>query len=122
MRIEAVAELAVHLLQFLMRKFQETIDQAEFIHHLQRRGMHGVAAEIPEEIGMFFQHQGLDAGATQQISEHHAGRTAADDAAARAALRRPFRASTRIHIHMSTAPLKDARRRKLLNSDTLPSR
>ena len=68
MRIEAAAELAVHLLQFLMRQLQEAVDQAEFIHHLQRRGMHGVAAKIPEEIGVLFQHHGVDAGAPQQIA------------------------------------------------------
>ena len=81
MRIDVLAELAVHLLQPLMRKFQESVDQAEFVHHLQRRGMHGVAAKIAEEIGMFLQHDRIDAGAAQQIAQHHAGRTAADDAA-----------------------------------------
>ena len=83
--------------------------------------MHGVAAEIPEEIGVLFQHQRLDAGATQEISEHHAGRTAADDAAACAAMRRPVRGSTRIHDKLGSAE-GDAWRRKLLISDTLPSR
>ena len=61
MRIGALAEYAVHLLQLLMRKFQKPVDQAEFVHHLQRRGMHGVAAEIPEEIGVLLQHHDIDA-------------------------------------------------------------
>ena len=78
----AAAELAVHLLQPLVRKFQKSVDQAEFIHHLQRRGMHGIAAKIAEEIGVLFQHDRIDPGAPQQISQHHAGRPAADDAAA----------------------------------------
>ena len=76
------AEHAVHLLQPLMRQFQESVDQPEFVHHLQGRGMHGVAAEIAEEIGMLLQHHDVDPGAAQEISEHHAGGTAADDAAA----------------------------------------
>ena len=99
MRIEVAAELAVHFLQLLMRKFQEPVDQAEFVHHLQRRGMHGVAAEIPEEIGVFLQHQRIDAGAPEQISQHHAGRAAADNAASGVdgAPGRSFRGSARIH-------------------------
>ena len=64
-----------------MRQFQEAVDQAEFVHHLQRRGMHGVAAKIAEEIGVLLQHHDIDPGAPQQIAEHHAGRPAADDAA-----------------------------------------
>ena len=76
------AEQAVHFLQLLVRQFQKFVDQAEFMHHLQRRGMHGIAAKIPEEIGVLFQHHRLDAGAAEQIAEHHAGRAAADDAAA----------------------------------------
>ncbi len=55
-RIEVPPNIAVHFLQLLMRQFQESVDQAEFVHHLKRRGMHGVAAKIPEKIGVFFQH------------------------------------------------------------------
>ena len=66
----------------LMRQLQESVDQPEFVHHLQCRGMHGVAAEITEEIGVLLQHHDLDAGAAKQIAEHHAGRAAADDATA----------------------------------------
>ena len=82
MRTERAAEHAVHLLQLLMRQFQEPVDQPEFVHHLQRRGMHGVAAEIAEEVGVLLQHHDVDPGAAQEIAEHHAGRPAADDAAA----------------------------------------
>ena len=93
----SVAKLGVHFLQLLVRNLQEVIDQAQFIHHLQGRGMDGIAAEIPEEVGVLLQHNRLDAGATQQIPQHHAGRTAADDAAACAATRWLFRGGTRIH-------------------------
>jgi len=44
--------------------------------------MHGVAAKVAEEISVLLQHHDLDAGASQEIAEHHAGRPAADDAAA----------------------------------------
>ena len=36
------------------------------IHHLQRRGMHGIAAKIAEEIGVLFQHDRVDAGAASR--------------------------------------------------------
>jgi|SRR5688572_1096264 hypothetical protein len=51
------------------------------MHHLQRGGVDRVSAEVAEEVGMFLQHQHLDAGTSQQQSQHHAGRTAARDAA-----------------------------------------
>jgi hypothetical protein len=31
----------------------KSVDQSEFVHHLQRRGMHGVAAEIAKEVACF---------------------------------------------------------------------
>ena len=43
--------------------------------------MDGVAAEIPQEIRVLFQHDDRHTGAGQQESEHHPGRAAADDAA-----------------------------------------
>ena len=117
----SLAELAVHFLQPLVRKLQEPVDQAEFIHHLQRRGMHGVAAKIPEEVGVLLQHHDIDPGAPQKISQHHAGGAAADDAAARGdgARGRSFRGSAGVH---DLARVWRAQRRKLLISDTLPSR
>src|SRR5712671_2185290 len=76
------AEFPVHLLQSLVRKFQEPVDQAEFVHHLKRGGMHRVAT-----------------GAPQQISQHHAGGATADDAAS-GVYRAPGRSlwsSARVH-------------------------
>jgi hypothetical protein len=61
--------------------------------------MYGVAAEIPEEVGVFFQHDRIDAGAPQQISQHHAGGATADDAAS-GVYRAPGRSlwrSARVH-------------------------
>src|SRR5215471_12509341 len=43
--------------------------------------MHGVAAEIPKEIVVLFEDGDLDTATSQQIAEHHAGRSTADDAA-----------------------------------------
>ena len=61
--------------------------------------MHGVAAKIAEEIRMLFQHHDIDPGAAEQIAQHHAGRSAADDAAAdfHVSSVGPFRGSASIH-------------------------
>ncbi len=75
------AEHPVHLLQALMRQLEEAFDQPKLVHHLQGRGMHGIAAKIAKEIRVLFQHHDIDAGASEQITEHHAGGPAADDAA-----------------------------------------
>ena len=45
--------------------------------------MDRVAAEVAQEVGVLLEHHDVDAGARQQQAEHHAGRPAADDAAAR---------------------------------------
>jgi hypothetical protein len=77
------ADLRGQRFDFLVRQFQELIDQAEFEHQFERRRMNRVATEIPEEIGMLFQHHDMNAGARQQESEHHSGGAAAGDAALR---------------------------------------
>ena len=77
------ADLALHLPDFLVRQLRKASAQPELVHHRQRRGVDGVAAEVAEEVGVLFQHQGLDAGPPEQVAEHHSRRPAADDAAAR---------------------------------------
>ena len=61
---------------------RNVVEQAQLVHHFQRRRMDRVAAEVAQEIGVLFQHDDVDAGAGQQKPEHHPGRTAADDATA----------------------------------------
>jgi hypothetical protein len=77
------AEPRLELAQLLMRQRQELGQEAELMHQLERRGMNGVAAEIAEEIRVLLQHDHVHSGARQQEAEHHAGRPAAGDAAAR---------------------------------------
>jgi hypothetical protein len=67
--------------RFLVRQFEKVIEQAEFGHDVQRRGMNSVAAEIAEEIDVFFEHDDVDPGAGEQESEHEPARSAADHAA-----------------------------------------
>ena len=73
---------AAELAHLLMRPLEELVEQPELVHDLERRGMDGVAAEVAEEIGVLLQHRHLDAGAGEQKPEHHAGGSAAGDAAA----------------------------------------
>ena len=65
---------------FAVWEFQELIQQTQLMHQLKRRRMDRVVAKIAQEIRMFFQHDDIDAGAREQEAEHHAGRTAANDA------------------------------------------
>ena len=76
-----VAELGAEARHFLVRQLQEFVEQAELVHHVQRRGMDGVAAEVAQEVAVLLQHDGPHAGARQQEAQHHAGRPAAHDAA-----------------------------------------
>ncbi len=52
------------------------------MHDFERGGMNGIAAEVAEEVGVFFENDDIDAGAGELIGEHHAGGASADDAAA----------------------------------------
>src|SRR6266403_1429376 len=65
-----------------MRLFQKFVEQAEFVHQLQRRWMNSIPAEIAKEIGMFFQNDYGHARPGKQIPSHHPGRAAANDHAA----------------------------------------
>ena len=77
------ADLEGQARHLLVRHLEEFVEQAELVHQLERRGMNGVAAEVAEEILVLLQHDDVDAGAGEQKAEHHAGRPAAGDAAAR---------------------------------------
>ena len=65
----------------VMRQLEEFVEQAEFVHHVQGRGMDRVAAEVAQEVTVLFQHHDLDPRARQQEAQHHAGGPAAHDAA-----------------------------------------
>jgi hypothetical protein len=69
------------LQKLLMRDAQEIIEEAEFVHKFEGGRVNGVAAEIAEEVGVFFEDEDFDAGAGEKEAEHHAGGAAACDAA-----------------------------------------
>src|SRR5690242_6289293 len=78
-----VSDLHGHLPHRRVRDFEELIEEAELVHQLERRGMHGVAAEVAQEILMLLQQHNTDACAREKKSEHHPGGAAADHAAGR---------------------------------------
>ena len=53
-----LAELGAEARHFLVRQLQEFIEQAKLVHHVQRRGMDGVAAEVAQEVAVLLQHDG----------------------------------------------------------------
>ena len=63
--------------------------QAELVDDVQRRRMHGVAAEVAEEVGVLLEDDHLDAGAGEQEAQHDARRSATGDAHIRRQHHRP---------------------------------
>ena len=64
---------------FVMRPFEEFVEQPELAQQLERRGMDRVAAEIAEEVGVLLEHLDLAPGAREQQAGHHPGGPAARD-------------------------------------------
>ena len=67
-----------------LRQRCEARAEAELVEQGQRGGVHGVAAEVAQEVGVLLQHRDRDAGPRQQQAEHHAGGSTTDDEAGRA--------------------------------------
>ena len=57
-----VADCGRSFAHFLMRPLQKFLEQPEFVHEVERGRVNGVAAEVAKEIGVLFQHDGIDAG------------------------------------------------------------
>ena len=57
----------------------ELVGQTQLVEQSQRAGVHRVAAEVAQEVGVLLHHRHVDAGAGEQQPEHHARRTAAGD-------------------------------------------
>ena len=75
-RLVAHGEFGV--IDLALRQCGEALPQTELVEKPEGRGMHCVAAEVAQEVGVLLQHGDLDAGSGQQQSEHHAGGAAAD--------------------------------------------
>ena len=79
---DAFAKVRLDLGDLLMRLLEEFVEQTKLVHEFERGRMDGVAAEIAEEVLVFFEHENFDAGASEQKSQHHTRRAAAHDATA----------------------------------------
>src|SRR5262249_20381323 len=62
---QLIADYARKTTRFLVRQFEELVEQAELADDLERRGMNGIAAEIAEKIRMLFKDHHLDTGARE---------------------------------------------------------
>ena len=69
------------LVDFLMRSRQKILQQSQFMDDFQCGGVDSVAPKIAQEIGMFFEHDYIDASTRQQKTQHHARGPAARNAA-----------------------------------------
>ena len=76
-----ISDDATHRSHALMWNPQKFFEQAELVDHLEARRMHGIAAEVAEEVGVLFQHGDADAAAGEEIAQHHACRSASGDTA-----------------------------------------
>ncbi len=75
----AVGDARGQLSDLVVRPLQEFAQETELAKQLQRRGMHRVAAEITEEVGMLFKNDDLAPGTSEQEASHHSGWSAASD-------------------------------------------
>jgi len=55
-----VADLPVDPWHFLVRQREQPLQEAQFVHHLERGRMDCVAAEITEKVSVFLQDKHLD--------------------------------------------------------------
>jgi hypothetical protein len=65
------------VLQAALRQLAELPAQPELVNQPDRRGVHRVAAEVPQKVGVFFQYRHPYPRPGQQQPEHHASRAAA---------------------------------------------
>ncbi len=76
-----VVDIHAEVADFLVRALEEVVEEVEFVHEFEGGGVNSVAAEVAVEVGVFFEDGDVSAGAGEEVGEHHAGGTAADDAA-----------------------------------------
>src|SRR5438128_6356877 len=77
-----LSHLTSELSYFLMRAFQELVQNTEFMHNLKCGWMDRIPTEITQEIGVLFEHEYINAHTCKKKTQHHAGRTASSNAAA----------------------------------------
>jgi len=73
--------LHADITKLVVWKLQEIIEKAKVMQDFERGGMDSVTSKIAQKIRVFFENQHFDAGAGEEISEHHSCRAATGDAA-----------------------------------------
>jgi hypothetical protein len=75
--------LGAELADFLMGPSEKSLEHAELVHDFECGRMDGIAAEIAQEVSVFFEDLNMDAGASEKKAQHHSGGAAAGDCALR---------------------------------------
>ena len=65
----------------LVRTLKKVVEQAEFVHQFERRGMNGVTPKIAEKIRVLLQHHDINTCTGEQKGKHHSSGTSARNAA-----------------------------------------
>ena len=63
---EYAADLGPQYLHLLMRQGEKGLDEPELLHHLEGRGMDGVAAEVTQEVRVLLEHEHVHASAGEE--------------------------------------------------------
>jgi hypothetical protein len=67
--------------EFLVGAEEEIVEDSEFVHQFKRGRVNGIASEIAEKVGVFFEDLNIDTGAGEEEAQDHAGGSAAGYAA-----------------------------------------
>ncbi len=74
-----LAEHGAETGELLVRACEELVEDAQLLHDPQGGGVHRVAPEVAEEIGVLLHDGDVDALPGEQEAQHHARRAAAGD-------------------------------------------
>jgi hypothetical protein len=74
-----VAEAQLQLTLLVVLDLQQPVGEDEVVHHLQGRGVDGVAAKIAEEVGVLLEDHHAHPAPGKKKAQQDAGRTAAGD-------------------------------------------
>ena len=67
----SITELNAQARRWGEGEFEKIAEQAEFVQHLHGGRMDRVAAEVAQEVRVFFEHDDVDAGTGQQQAKDH---------------------------------------------------
>jgi hypothetical protein len=59
---------------------QEGFEQSKLPHHLERGRVNRITTKIAQKVGMLFEYDNINTGASKKVGTHYAGWAAAHDA------------------------------------------